>query len=357
MKIAAAAVALESRHLLATHTTESENLRIWRGAGRPDFEGRERGRAATSPLPPPPPQLSDAGKSAQSAEAQAIERADEAVDRDPFLQLIRTMIEWLTGEPVKVFDASPMAARAADMPADMPAGTPLAAAATSARAAGFGIEYDYHAVHEEFEQTDFAAQGVVKTADGREIAFQLDLRMSRHFREETRVSVRAGDAVRKDPLVINFGGTSAQLSSQRFRFDLDADGSAEDVPLLGGGSGYLALDLDGNGRIDSGAELFGPASGKGFAELAAHDDDGNGWIDENDAVFDKLRVWTPGADGIGTLAQLGERGVGALYLGHAATPFELRGGGNADLGGVRESGIYLTESGSVASVQEIDLSV
>jgi hypothetical protein len=37
--------------------------------------------------------------------------------------------------------------------------------------AGFGIEYDYHAVHEEYEQTRFSAQGVVRTADGREISF------------------------------------------------------------------------------------------------------------------------------------------------------------------------------------------
>jgi hypothetical protein len=34
----------------------------------------------------------------------------------------------------------------------------------SAGPAGFGIEYDYHAVHEEYEQTQFSAQGVVKTA-------------------------------------------------------------------------------------------------------------------------------------------------------------------------------------------------
>jgi hypothetical protein len=181
--------------------------------------------------------------------------------------------------------------------------------------------------------------------------------MTRHFRTETSVSVRAGDARRTDPLVINFNGTTAQLSSQRFRFDLDADGRAEDVPLLAGGSGYLALDLNGNGRVDSGAELFGPASGSGFAELAAHDDDGNGWIDENDAVFERLQVWTPAVSGAGTLAGLAARGVGALYLAHAATPFELRGGDNADLGAVRDSSIYLTEVGAAGTLQEIDLTV
>jgi hypothetical protein len=43
------------------------------------------------------------------------------------------------------------------------------------------------------------------------------------------------------------------------------------------------------GRIDSGSELFGPATGSGFGELAALDGDGNGWIDENDDAFARLR--------------------------------------------------------------------
>jgi hypothetical protein len=347
MKIAAAAVTLESSHLLAERHEESERLRSWRGA-RPDFEGAQRGRALPAP---PPPQLSAAGKSAQAAEAQAIERAGDAVENDPFLLFLRTMIEWLTGEPVKIFDASQMTAPSA-VEVEIPQPPPAAV-----RSAGFGIEYDYHALHEEFEHTNFTADGIVKTADGREIAFRLDLSMTRHFRTETSVSVRAGDARRTDPLVINFNGTTAQLSSQRFRFDLDADGRAEDVPLLAGGSGYLALDLNGNGRVDSGAELFGPASGSGFAELAAHDDDGNGWIDENDAVFERLQVWTPAVSGAGTLAGLAARGVGALYLAHAATPFELRGGDNADLGAVRDRSIYLTEVGAAGPLQEIDLTV
>lgn len=353
MKIADAAIAMQGRHFAAARTEEHETLRAWIGQRRPDFEGTQtapRIEAAT-----PPVQISAAAKSAQSAEVDAIRQANDAVERDPFLLLLKTMIEWMTGEPVKVFDATLLQT---DTPPPPPAKSSSAEAAppTPARA-GYGIEYDFHALHEEFEQTNFTAQGTILTADGREIDFRLDLTMTRHYREETHVSLRAGDGVRKDPLVINFAGTAAQLSSQRFKFDLDADGKAEDVPLLVGGSGYLALDLDGNGRVDSGAELFGPASGLGFAELAEHDEDGNGWIDESDDVFKRLLVWTPAADGVGTLAALAERNVGALHLGHAATPFELRGQGNQDLGATRASGIYLTESGEAGTLQEIDLTV
>ncbi|MDP2107812.1 MAG: hypothetical protein Q8J67_02075, partial [Rhodocyclaceae bacterium] len=135
------------------------------------------------------------------------------------------------------------------------------------------------------------------------------------------------------------------------------DGRAEKLPLFASGSGYLALDVNRNGRIDSGRELFGPQTGRGFAELARLDADGNGWIDANDPDFARLAVWTPAAEGDGTLKTLAELGIGALALAHLATPFALRGKDNQDLGQVKASGLYLTESGIAGSLQEIDLTV
>jgi hypothetical protein len=258
--------------------------------------------------------------------------------------LIRRMIEMLTGKQVKVYRAE----AAPESPQ---------VAAPERTQAGYGIEYDYHAVREEAEATSFSAQGVIRTADGKEIAFNLHLDMSRHYREEVSVSIRAGNAARKDPLVINFDGNAAQLTDQRFLFDLDADGSQEQVAMLASGSAYLALDENANGAIDSGAELFGPATGSGFAELAAYDADANGWIDESDAVYSRLRLWTPAADGSGALETLQARKVGALFLGQIATPFELRGNGNSDLGAVAATGLYLHEDGQAGTLQEIDLSV
>ena len=74
-------------------------------------------------------------------------------------------------------------------------------------------------------------------------------------------------------------------------FDIDADGEEESISYLQGGSGYLALDKNGDGVINDGSELFGTKSGDGFADLAEYDADGNGWIDENDPIFDKLLIW------------------------------------------------------------------
>lgn len=339
MKIASSTIAMASSHALDVRHETRESLVSWRGDRQPGTMNQQ--------APLPAPQISE------SARAAGAEEARSAADNDPFILLLRTMIEWFTGEPVRIFDASQLDVDTASVPAET---VQAPAQAPAERQAGFGIEYDYHALHEEFERTDFSAQGVVRTADGQEISFHLDVTMSRHYREETNVSVRVGDAHRKDPLVINFDGSAAELSSRRFRFDLDADGRADDVPLLGGGSGYLALDLNADGRIDSGAELFGPVSGSGFDELAKYDEDDNGWIDEADAVFARLRVWTPEASGTGALANLAAHGVGALYLGRADTAFELRGAANENLGGVRDSGIYLTDLGTFGTLQEIDLS-
>jgi hypothetical protein len=265
------------------------------------------------------------------------------------------MVEMLTGRQIRVFslqDIQPASAAPAIADPDT-----AVQPAASGGPTGFGIEYDHHAVHVESEQTRFSAQGVVRTADGREVTFAVELSMTRSYREETTISVRAGDAVRKDPLVLNFHGNAAQLSDRRFAFDLDSNGTLEHIALLTSGSGYLAFDRNGNGRIDSGSELFGPATDSGFGELARLDGDGNGWIDENDDAFARLSVWTPDAEGDGTLESLAGRKVGAIALGSVDSPFQLRGAGNSDLGAIAASGLFLAEDGRVGSIQEIDLTI
>lgn len=206
----------------------------------------------------------------------------------------------------------------------------------------------------EHERSTLSASGCVRTADGRSFAFDLDLCRSRDYASE-RIVETSGSAVLRDPLVINFDGRGAELSGQRFAFDLDADGIAEDLPLLAGGSAFLAIDRDHDGAIDDGRELFGALSGDGFAELAQFDVDGNGWIDEADPDFAELRVWRPGS--AGTPGGLAEEGVGALYLGAVDSPFALKDGDNRLLGAVRASAFYLAEDGSAGALQQVDLVV
>ncbi|QDX80670.1 hypothetical protein B9N43_05060 [Denitratisoma sp. DHT3] len=290
----------------------------------------------------------------QTAETQ--ETRNDQTDSDPTLSLIRLMVEFITGKPVRIFSMAEPAADAGSQAATADQST-QASAAPFPTATGPGLAFEHHVRREETEQLDLSTEGVINTADGRSISFRLDLTMSRHYAEQLDISLRTGSARRTDPLVLNFSGTGAQLSNQRVRFDLNGDGQQENVALLAEGNAYLALDRNNNGQIDNGLELFGPASNSGFAELARYDDDGNGWIDENDAVFKQLSLWTPDRNGGGTLESLAQKGVGALYLGQTRSPFELRGAGNQDLGAVTASGLYLSETGKAGFMQEIDLTV
>ena len=193
--------------------------------------------------------------------------------------------------------------------------------------AGFGVVYDYHESYYEREVTEFSASGVVKTADGQKIEFSLNLRMEREFYSETNISFRAGDAL-VDPLVINYSGNAAELTDSKFKFDLNSDGRLDDISRVAPGSGVLVYDKNGDGKINNGTELFGPSTGNGFAELAAYDSDGNGWIDERDDIYGKLQVWDHNIFGKDFLKSLRDVSVGAIYLGSKSTSFDMKDASN-----------------------------
>lgn len=300
--------------------------------------------------------ISDQATALQPKQALlGLEGADEedGLMADMEVSLLKTLVEHMTGRKLKILrpgDFQP------DKPAHAEGRHPEKADGEAAEREGWGLVYDYYESHYEAESGNFSAEGVVRTADGKEIHIDVELNMSREFFSEESLSIRAGDAL-KDPLVIDFNGTGAQLTQTKFSFDLDRDGRQEQMSFVRPGSGFLALDKNADGTINDGGELFGPASGDGFSELAAHDADNNNWIDENDPVYEQLRIWSKDAQGNDHLVGLGQRGVGAIYLGRAETPFELKDADNELHGQVRSSGIFLEEDSGVGLVQQVDLKV
>lgn len=219
----------------------------------------------------------------------------------------------------------------------------------------FSFSRQYY--HEETENTGFATQGTVKCADGREINFNLNVTMSRSFQEYYEENVRMMEVSMCDPLVINLDGNIAELSDQTFLFDLDGDGQKDEINRLGSGSGFLALDKNGDGVINDGNELFGTKSGNGFADLAAYDTDHNGFIDEGDEIWDKLKIWVMDENGEGQLYSLAEKGVGAICLQNAATDFAITDENNQAKGRIRNTGFFLYENGEAGSVQHVDMTL
>lgn len=160
-----------------------------------------------------------------------------------------------------------------------------------------------------------------------------------------------------DPLVINLKSTSAGLSEEKFNFDLDADGKTEQVSFLSQGSGFIALDINNDGTINDGNELFGTRTGDGFVELAAYDGDNNGWIDENDSIYEKLCIWTKDENGNDQLFALGQKGIGAIYLGNVDTNYSLKNSNNDTDGQIMKTGIYLHEGGYAGTIQHVDIAI
>jgi len=206
----------------------------------------------------------------------------------------------------------------------------------------------------ESEQVSYSAQGVIHTADGRTINVDINMYMSREFVSYMEIDI---ESRLLDPIVINYGGNAASLTGDRFQFDLTMDGSLDNLAVLGEGSGFLAVDWNGDGIINDGSELFGPSTGCGFSELRQYDTDGNGWIDSGDEIFDKLVVWHRDKDGNDTVFTLRELGIGAIYLGDIATEFSFKDESNQTLGVMRSTSFFIKECGGAGTVSHIDMSI
>ncbi|MFY8179438.1 MAG: type I secretion C-terminal target domain-containing protein, partial [Limnohabitans sp.] len=130
------------------------------------------------------------------------------------------------------------------------------------------------------------------------------------------------------PLMLDLNGDGVQTSSitKDVMFDVQGGGQKMYTGWSDGKDGLLVLDLNNDGSITSGLELFGSAtqlpSGSaakdGFEALRQYDLNQDNLIDANDAVFAKLKVWVDtNLDGVSQsneLHGLADIGVRAFKL-------------------------------------------
>jgi hypothetical protein len=205
---------------------------------------------------------------------------------------------------------------------------------------------------QEYQYTEVSMSSSINLADGTSIELSMSITMERSY-QQTTLNVVREPGVLQDPLAISFNGQSVSLSSSAtFQFDLNSDGQAEQLAALNSNAGFIALDRNNDGVINNGSELFGAQSGNGFADLSTFDEDGNGFIDSGDSVFNKLFAFNPSS---GLLSKLVDLGIGALYTSSVDSPFKLNDSNNRNLGAVRSSGFYLNEDRSAGLLQQVDL--
>jgi hypothetical protein len=282
---------------------------------------------------------------------------DEAAGLDANLRTTIAIVERLTGRKVELLRPSdldgsappPDPAVVSDPPTTPVAGEPAVAQPAVT------VTLEHYQRIDEAEQTTVSAAATVTAADGTTREVELELAMSRRFVEEHLLGaevVVGGAPV--DPLVVTLAPQMATFGSGRARFDLDLDGVTDEVRLTAGHSAYLVYDHDGDGAITDGSELFGPTTGDGFAELAALDEDGNGWIDAGDAAYHRLRLALVDGAGQVTLGGLADAGVEALGVSSVASPFQVTDGTDV-VGQVQATGLALLGDGRVGTVQHVDL--
>ncbi|MDP1651355.1 MAG: calcium-binding protein [Rhodocyclaceae bacterium] len=170
------------------------------------------------------------------------------------------------------------------------------------------------------------------------------------------------------PLVLDLDGDGIETTSTRdgtiILFDHDADGIKTGTGWIKPDDGWLVLDRNGNGRIDTGRELFGVDTLKsngqfatdGFDALKDLDANHDGLINATDSVFANLRIWRDlNQDGISQadeLTTLAANSIVSIGVNSTAVRIDL-GNGNLQTA----AGTFTRTNGSTGATGETDSAV
>ena len=139
---------------------------------------------------------------------------------------------------------------------------------------------------------------------------------------ETNGQFDNSETVRYDPLILDLTKDDYDINKKTSGayFDLNCDGFAERINWTTT-DGILAIDKNGNGKIDDGNEVFsdffildnGEKASNGFEALVQYDKNEDGVIDSSDSVFNDLLLWIDsngnGSVDAGELSRLTDHGI------------------------------------------------
>ena len=167
------------------------------------------------------------------------------------------------------------------------------------------------------------------------------------------------------PLVMSFDGRKVEYTSTHAEFAMTTSDrcGARDWPTAA--TPWLAIDLDKNGNIDGGHELFGSGTqmagigrpGNGFVALAGLDSNRDGQISAADERFAELVVWADAdADRRSTLWELqplANHGVVSIDLHYAMPASRCDARGNCEV--ERASFVFAGPDGARSSGEVVDV--
>ncbi len=164
------------------------------------------------------------------------------------------------------------------------------------------------------------------------------------------------------PLILDLDGDGIETVGHDagIHFDHGGDSFRELSGFVAPDDGLLALDRNGNGKIDNGRELFGDSTllqddttaANGFEALRELDSNEDGVIDANDELFSELRIFQDlnqnGLTDEGELSSLEDAGIDQLFLDYTQQNF-IDASGNAH----RQVGQYTNSQGETFAMTDV----
>ena len=126
------------------------------------------------------------------------------------------------------------------------------------------------------------------------------------------------------PIVLDLDNTGIRPTQAQVSFDVDGDGVKDQVGWISGGQAFLALDRNGDGVIDKGAEISFlqdlPGARTDLEGLRAYDSNGDGLFNDRDERFGEFLVWQDanedGVSDAGELKSLADAGIASIDFGN-----------------------------------------
>ena len=166
----------------------------------------------------------------------------------------------------------------------------------------------------------------------------------------------------RSPLVVDLDGDGVETVSveEGVYFDHDGNGFAEKTGWVSGDDGILVRDLNGDGEINDGSELFGDQTvlsngekaSNGFEALADLDSNHDGVFDGDDEAFGEVMVWQDkNGNGIvddGELMTLNEAGITSITLDYENQSItDINGNGH------NQTGTFVKTDGTNGTITDV----
>lgn len=198
--------------------------------------------------------------------------------------------------------------------------------------------------------------------------FEAELNFSRNFEDQLKtISMRVRAQIEtatitRSPLIIDLDGDGIETTKtgNGTHFDHDGNDFAESTGWVGKGDGLLVRDINGNGQIDDGTELFGNNSvlssgekaANGFEALKDLDSNNDGVFNNQDTAWNEVKVWKDvNGNGVvddGELLTLEQAGITGINLDYQNTNTTDENGNQH-----KQTGTFIKADGTTGSIHDV----